>query len=294
MEANQTIKNFLEKSIEHQRISHAYLFLGEEGIGKKEVALWYEKQLNAQPSHLRSDLLLIEPEIGKRQISMEQIQAVRKWLRLTPHQQQRVVIINPAEAMNPIAQNALLKTLEEPMAQSMIILLANRLQGLEETILSRCQILRFTKPSRKDIQSWLQKLNISPEIIEKVLFFSQRRVEEIKYWLDRSQELNREVEFLRQIETLINGNLVDQLKWTDTLKKDADLEKVLKIALQFYHTLLLKRAGMNGQELSFLIDIPDNSWKDLVRIIEQLQNTKNVLRTNVNKKIAFNQLFINL
>jgi len=106
--------------------------------------------------------------------------------------------------------------------------------------------------------------------------------------------LDREVGFLRQIETLINGTLVDQLKWTDTIKKDANLDKVLKIALQFYHTLLLKRAGMNDQELSFLIDVPDNSWKDLVQIIEQLQKTKNILGTNINKKIAFNQLFINL
>ena len=185
MEANQEIKSFLKTSLQTGRISHAYLFLGEEGTGKKEMALWYERLLNGGSSLVRVNLLLVEPEEKKSIISVGQIQDVRRRLRLTPqgkYGKYKVVVFDPAEAMNSEAQNALLKTLEEPHQGVILILLATNLQKLKETLLSRCQILKFHLLREKEISDWLSREGFPPETIEAINFLSRGRVEAVKFW----------------------------------------------------------------------------------------------------------------
>ena len=294
MEANQEIKNFLERTIQENRVAHAYIFLGEAGVGKEEIALWYEQKLNTEGGKIHPDRLLIKPQAGKRQISIEQIKEVRNWLKFSSHQAQRVVIINPAEGMNFFAQNALLKTLEEPTPNSVLILITNRVQGLTETILSRCQILRFRKTSQKEIRSWLKTEGLSKQKIEEIISLSQGKIKEIKFWLEHPEELLTELIFFQRLESLMNKNLITRLGWVDKLARETNFNRILNGALQINHDLLLKK-GKTSDGDSSLGSTSDYSWSKLTKRLQIIQETKTLLETtNVNKKLAFNQLFINI
>ena len=295
MEGNQAIREFLKSTRQSNRVSHAYLFLGEEGTGKKEVALWYEQLLNGGLSRLRANLLFVEPEEGKREITLEQIQHVTKWVRLTSGDKYRVVVFHPAEAMNMIAQNALLKTLEEPSSRAVLILLANGFQGLVETILSRCQILKFHPVDDHKAKLWLEKEGLSSQQIQQILFLSQGKIEKIKFWRDHLGLIDEELLSFQKIQDLFDGGLVRQLGWVEKMKDYSNLNQILSTALQIYHYFLLQKAGkkINGHISS--LKEKTYSWENLFSLLKNIQQTKTFCQeTYVNKKLALNQLFINL
>ena len=295
MEANHEIKSFLKTSIQKKRISHAYLFLGEEGTEKKEVALWYEKLLNGGTAHLRTGLLFVEPEKGKREIIVNQIREIRKKLRLTHQGKYKVVIFNPAEAMNSEAQNALLKTLEEPNQRVVLILLANSLQRLKETLLSRCQILKFRLLREKEISDWLSREGFPPEKIKEINFLSRGRVEAVKFWKNHPELIEKKLSDWHAIQALFNKGLAQQLSWVEKTKDASDLRETLAAALQIYHYFLLEKAGVQAKSSFFTSEEKIHSWEKIFRALENIQQTKNFLEeTYVNKKLALNQLFINL
>lgn len=152
-----------------QQIPPAYLFRGLVSVGKRKVALALAQALNCENplpegacgncSCCRQisfgsfpNLLLIEPD-GK-ELKVEQIRSAIEWLQWKPESRQyRVLIIDSAESMNAVSANALLKTLEEPPEQSLIILLASAAKPLLETITSRCRQVLFQPLSSDKVQT---------------------------------------------------------------------------------------------------------------------------------------------
>lgn len=155
-----------------KRLPHALLFVGIEGLGKKHCALAYSQVLLCNKSdsacgqchncHLfqaqvHPDLLLIEPEKPGQMIKVDQIREMVQFVNETAMQGGlRIVIIDPANAMNLNAANALLKTLEEPAPNTLLILISNQNLRLPATITSRCQKLIFQKPVESVALEWLE------------------------------------------------------------------------------------------------------------------------------------------
>src|SRR3990167_4849307 len=150
----QPVWNNLQKYKAQQRLPHALLFVGE-GIGKKELSLALAQQLLCQTQntcgtchacHLfvsgtHPDFFLITPQ-EHGQIKIEQIRQLSEALQQTAQQGgYRVVVVEQAHAMNVAAANALLKTLEEPGNNTIIMLLTERVAFLAATLRSRCQII---------------------------------------------------------------------------------------------------------------------------------------------------------
>jgi DNA polymerase III subunit delta' len=103
------------------------------------------------------DLLSIRPIDESRQIRIEQVRELAQELALTSHQGgYKVRILSPADVLNRFAANALLKTLEEPPARTILILVATQPSRLPATILSRCQRVRIPAPDRAESVSWLE------------------------------------------------------------------------------------------------------------------------------------------
>jgi DNA polymerase-3 subunit delta' len=110
----------------------------------------------AQAFDLHADLHRIRPEEGKRSIAVDQVRAMTADLALTPHIAGiKVVIIENAEAMTTEAANALLKSLEEPTANTYLFLLSERPGRLPATVRSRCQKLLLTAPGPQLTLAWL-------------------------------------------------------------------------------------------------------------------------------------------
>lgn len=154
----------LGKALAMGNLHHAYLFLGPGGVGKKTTAQAFARAviLSDDPQgeaywreNVHPDFLNIERLEKKTQIGIEQInREMEPWLALKPYRaSHRVVIINSAHLLSLPAANALLKTLEEPPAHAVIILVADE-QMLLETIISRCQMVRFRLLSLEDLESF--------------------------------------------------------------------------------------------------------------------------------------------
>lgn len=149
----------LKQSLEKNRLHHAVLFFGPEGIGKKTVALSLAMAIQclekigdfcgdcANCARIRGghhpDVRLIAPLPGRREILIQQVRYMERELNFHPFSgRKKIAILDPATLLNAAAQNALLKTLEEPPKDSLLILICTGIGGLLPTLLSRC--LRFS------------------------------------------------------------------------------------------------------------------------------------------------------
>jgi DNA polymerase-3 subunit delta' len=135
--------------------AHAYLFHGPPGVGKRAAAVAFAAQLIGEPDRVRRgthpDLYVLEP-VGD-QIRIDDIRALRHDLHMRPFEaDRRVYLVYSAETMNEDAADALLKDLEEPPPYAVIVLVADDLGPLPETIRSRCQLVPFTRLSERAVR----------------------------------------------------------------------------------------------------------------------------------------------
>ena len=168
----------LAKSHQNKRLGHGLLFHGAAGIGKKAFAIEFAHWLMCeQPLDDKScgeckscklikagshpDLLTLYPEEVGKSIKVDQIRELIQKVSLSSHGLgYRVIIISPADALNVNASNSLLKTLEEPPANTILILITDKPSKLTATIRSRTQMVRFDLPSEDQSLGWLNQQNI--------------------------------------------------------------------------------------------------------------------------------------
>ena len=232
---------FLKKSAESGKISHAYLFAGQEKLGKKTLALeWIsflfggELRLNQHP-----DLALIEPE-GK-EIQIAQIRNLISRLSLKPHSAPfKAGIIDQAHLMNQESQTAFLKTLEEPRGKTVLILITEHPEMLFQTILSRVQKIKFYPVEKNELKDYLINRGASENQAEEIAFLSLGKpgmaVEfisnssKIKFFQDKIKELNR----------ISGSDLSLRFQYAKSLSENQqDLKETLDIWLRHFRDILI-------------------------------------------------------
>ncbi|MFW5450868.1 MAG: DNA polymerase III subunit delta' [Methylophagaceae bacterium] len=165
---------FVQQKIQ-ERVPHAIILKGVEGLGKRSFAdqmaaslLCGEAMTAEACGHCHSchlfqakshpDHIIIEPEEAGKQIKIEQIRRLKDKQELTSTVAKwKTVIISPADSMNINANNSLLKLLEEPQQNTLLILITARAELLPITIVSRCQKLTLSAPEPAVTTSWLQQ-----------------------------------------------------------------------------------------------------------------------------------------
>jgi DNA polymerase-3 subunit delta' len=166
--------SILQRAIERGRVPSTYLFVGPEGIGKRLVALNLAKALNCDggagsdccdscipcrkvDKGIHPDVNLIEPE--GTSLKIEQAREAQRDLSLKPYEgRKKLYIFDQAERMSEACENALLKTLEEPTPDALLILITSSPYSLLPTILSRTQRVRFDALSAEEVASYLIKI----------------------------------------------------------------------------------------------------------------------------------------
>jgi len=147
----------LRAAFEADRMPHALLIHEAPGSGGEWLANWTARLLLGTDKDQHPDWISVRPIDDSRQIRIEQIRELGQELSLTSHQGgYKVGVISPADVLNRFAANALLKTLEEPSARTVLILVVTQPSRLPATILSRCQRFGISAPERSQAVAWLE------------------------------------------------------------------------------------------------------------------------------------------
>jgi len=182
-------KAILRTALRHDRVAHAYLFHGDDGIGKKLLALRFAQAINCEgdqdadacgscrscaqiESRTHPDFLVIEPdrEMANPQIKIEQVRELEQQIVYQPLvARKKMFLIDDADRMTLGAANALLKTLEEPPAHSVLLLISSRPSALPATVRSRCQRLRLAPPARTQVEAALIRTREIPPADARLL-----------------------------------------------------------------------------------------------------------------------------
>ncbi len=170
--AQDNIIDHFRKAIKADHLSHAYIFTGQGGVGKTLFAKEFAKALNCNSGENDScnlcancirieeqshpDVFWTEREEKAKFVKIENIRDLQNSVKLSPLESDyKIFIIKEADRMNEESSNCLLKTLEEPSPNTIIILITDLVTSLKDTIRSRCQIIRFQPIPNHIIESQL-------------------------------------------------------------------------------------------------------------------------------------------
>jgi len=171
-------RSLLWEALRHGNLAPAYLFTGPEGVGKRTVALEFGRAVlcRSMPTEVcgrcrsclqigrggHPDFILTAPE--KRVLKMEQVRDVQKFLSLTPAWGDwKFALVDDADSMNINSANAMLKTLEEPPAGTVIVLVSSNPGALLPTVISRCRKVGFGSLSEPEVEQVLLNLGMVAE-----------------------------------------------------------------------------------------------------------------------------------
>jgi len=236
---------FLKKSVELKKLSHAYLFSGEEKLGKKTVALEFIKLICGKEDVFERehpDLFLISPEIGTS-IQINQIRELNWKLSLKPSLAPfKVALLDKAHLMNEEAQNCLLKTLEEPRGNAILILISEQPERLFPTILSRCQIIKFFPVKRIEIEEYLKAQGFAEKIAKEITELSLGRPGQAMDLAARPQKIEEQKQSISKLLNLARAPISLRFQLAKEVSQDyLNLREVLEIWMSFLRKALISR-----------------------------------------------------
>ena len=281
---------FLKKSAELGRLAHAYLFTGQEKLGKKTVALEWISLLFGQPSTrllmgVHPDFILITPI--QKEIQISQIKDLNYRLSLRPYLASfKTAIIDQAHSMNQEAQNCFLKTLEEPRGNTILILISEYPEFLFSTIRSRSEIIKFYPLAKKEIENYLKEQGVEEKKAQVISQISQGKPGKAIDFLYLPQKLKEREALLNELIKLTKLDLTSRFQYAQKISQMPDLKEILNIWLSYFRENLI--SSLNSKVAPWKIG-------RLAKILEKIQETFFLISTtNVNPRLALEILMFEL
>ena len=297
---HEEVNSYLKSIIEKKSFANGYIFYGVEGVGKKQTALHFIKEIFKQYSPSENveeiitnnnhpDFLIVEPDSllatkssessdlekkeksGSEIIKIAQIRNIKTFLsQKSINSEKKIVLIIDAHLLNEASSNCLLKTLEEP-SNGIFILLTSKLNLLLDTIVSRCQIVRFRSFSSTQIKSILKdyldtsKLNINTKLKFEDLINSAN---------GSPNQLLKNIEIWNNFSDEIISKLYFPIKNTlEILEISKLISEKLKIYQQIYLVNLIQTIW----------------WRETknIDLVKKLEKLKNLLKKNIQPKLTW-------
>ena len=294
-------KKYLTNSINKNKVSHAYLFEGMNGVGKKTLAKEFAKTLiKVDKLENSPDYISIEPEGSS--IKIAQIRKLQTDVLVKPHSDYKIYIINKAEKMTVESQNALLKTLEEPPAYVIIILITSNKNSLLDTIKSRCEIIKFLPVSFIQTKKYLEDMGIEERKASILATFSRGSI-------SKALELSESADFMlmrediqNNIQTLLEKNVVEILELPSKYDKYKDnIIEVLDMMINYFRDIMMLKENI-GKDMIINIDkityVQNMSKKinysQVSKIIDIIEETKKKLKSNCNFNLSIQVMALNI
>jgi DNA polymerase III subunit delta' len=303
---HENIKEHIEKSIERGTFSHAHIFSGEDGVGKSLVAKAAAlKIIGKDKDRDYADIIEYRIPKNKKSIGVNEVRELIEEINKKPVEgDKKIIIIYEAHHMTQEAQNAFLKTVEEPPSGIFIMLLCDNLETILDTIKSRCQIYKFHRLSENDMMSFLKKEfpEFSKDELKPLMAFSDGIPGRGESFV-KDSSLKNIRDITEEILININKKNKDQiLKYEDSLVKyKVEWQEVLTWFLSYIRDVLVyKETGNDG--LLINIDKLDGikvlsesfSFNKLNGIIDIIKTTRQKLERNVNPGLVFDFMLLKM
>jgi DNA polymerase-3 subunit delta' len=325
---NKKVLKLLEQGVLQKTLYPSLIFHGIEGIGKKRTAFTIAKGFNClsetgKPCDLCSvcnsidhlndpDARLILPEwyderLDRKErkslsIKIDQIRELVRDINLRPyHSAKKIYIIDYAEMLTDEASNSLLKTLEEPPPYAIIILITTAYYSLLPTIRSRCWGVPFHPLPPREIEEFLlRKAKMDLQTAKKLSVISEGSIKKALQ-ADPKDFTARSGMLLTMIEKAVHGDLSFVIKGAEEISKNAEeFSENLNVLLSLYRDMIAIRKTddptlmVNAELGDRLKPLAYRIGHEALEIIEAIDETKNLLRININKKVAAEALFFHL
>lgn len=268
---------------------HAYLFSGPEGVGKRQVAYEFAAALLGRPGadpSTSQDFLSVAPEAkkegGKRSLSVEAVREAHAFLSRFPAvAPRRVVIVDDADRMTEAAQNALLKTLEEPNSTSVLILITARTGALRDTVISRMFRIPFTTVPEAELREGIASIPGDHSSVEPFFLTLGRPGIVLSATADPDAFASRR-DALRSLFRLSSLTFSERIDLSERLASSPE------------ETADLFEWWVTGMRATRREDVRDSRRAiSLYRILAEIEETIRTLRdTNANARIRLDRLFL--
>jgi DNA polymerase-3 subunit delta' len=316
----------LREHIAQGAVRHAYLLAGPPGIGKRTLALQFVQALNCMqpPSPGEScggcracrqiqgmqfsDLLIIQPEEDSTSLKIDQIRAMQHDLALAPYEGRwKVALIQNLETASIGASNALLKTLEEPAKQVVVVGTAGSAEALLPTIVSRCELIALRPVGSNALRAALQARGANAAQAEELAKLAGGCPGRALAWLGDASKLEQLRQALKDHDRLLSANLIERFDYARRLTKGkpslAAKDKciqLLQIWLSRWRDVMLAASGARlrpGQPEGFRSGM---AWEDdidarqALEAAQAIEGALSAIERNANLQLVIECLMLDL
>lgn len=313
------VKHF-KSSIELGKVSHAYILNGEKGVGKKTLAFVVAKSLQCEtgePDPCGKCKSCLQAESGNQPdiiwinhekpnvITVDEIrEQIVNDVSLKPYSSRyKIYIIPDAQLMNPAAQNALLKTLEEPPEYAIIILLTSNVDKVLPTIISRCLVLNFKPVENLDVIEYLMNhLQVESAKAKFCADFAQGNLGKAVR-LAISPDYNElKEDSIRLLSNIQNMEIDDIIRAVKSMGKyKLDITDYIDIMTMWFRDILMVKISNSPNKTIFKNEYSvmkkqasKISYEGLEQILEAMEKLKIRLEANVNFDIAMELMLLTI
>ncbi|NQV13300.1 MAG: hypothetical protein HQ530_03285 [Parcubacteria group bacterium] len=307
---HQSVIEALQRHLAADKVNHAYLFVGSESVGKRKVATEFAKALCCQgatkpcgeckdcldiEAGQKVDVTLVSKEKGK--IGIDQIRKIQHRLALKSYTGgHKVCIIDGADCFTLPAANAILKILEEPADKVVFILLAENIESIIPTVISRSVIFNFNLVAKSEIAEGLADEN-SPSVLAEITQAAFGRPGLAIKYLNNSDELPRQQERRQELLQILDKDLNQSFQLVGSWKvKNEQAREFISVMTEYFRDLAVNKVQCS--ELALMekdTTITDRfSGCQIKDILSYLVKASSLLSQNVNPKLVIENFIVML
>jgi DNA polymerase III subunit delta' len=273
-------KEILFKLGENGNIPHALLFSGGDKIGKKKMAIEFAKKLLGEDDS--TDFFLLLPEDGI--IKIEEVRNLQEKLSLKPYNHSfKIGIIDDAHLMRKDAQNAFLKTLEEPRGNSILILITPYPYMLLGTILSRVQEIKFSLVPKQSIEKHLIKLGAKPDKAKEISLISSGQIGKAIDYFNNPDKVEMFNQAIKDISGMERTNYFQRFNFAKKMSELENIDEIMDIWQRYFRREMILRVNNNEDVYRA---------KELIKNIDKTRYLIN--STNANKRLIIESLLLKI
>lgn len=293
----------LKKRIESKEISHAHIISGEDGIGKSKLAKMFACNILGVKAG-KDYVDIIDYKTKKKSFGVDEVRGVIEEVNKKPYEgNKKVIIIYEGNKLTVQAQNALLKTIEEPPTGVFILLLCESLELILDTIKSRCEIHKLTPMSKEDIKEYIITTNneaYSNEEINAAISYSEGIPGKADAFLkDNNLKEMRNI-LVDLLYKVVKGDIDNLLEFENKLMPYKDKkEEMLNILGSLVRDIIIYKELnninriINGDKINDIKQLAiEMSYKRLNKIIEKIGECRNAFSSNSNFSLTIRVMFI--